>query len=130
MRMKHNLRAEIERQGSNTNQLVIKTGLSAPTVRRYTSPHEYLSAGRLEIWLMLAEALGHTGLDWLMADENEVKNNMVKATVLLDDGEIITFTARTMIEASQFIDRTYYQHAVMVDIEHVADSEMEGAIHG
>ena len=130
MRMKHNLRAEIERQGSNTNQLVIRTGLSAPTVRRYTCPHEYLSAGRLEIWLVLSEALGYKGLDWLMADENEVKNNMVKATVLLDDGEIITFTARTMIEASQFIDRTYYQHAVMVDIEHVADSEMEGAIHG
>lgn len=69
--MKRNLAREQERQGVSDYVLAERTGLTRDTLRRYKSL--YIGGTKLEIWLMISDALGHTGLDWLMDLEKDHK---------------------------------------------------------
>lgn len=51
---------------------------------------------------------------------------MVKATVQLDDGEVVSFTARSVIQAADFVAKNYYDHAVQIDIKQMDDTTEGG----
>ena len=41
---------------------------------------------------------------------------MVRATIELDCGEVVTFTASSVLQAAHFVSKNYYKHAVKIDI--------------
>lgn len=69
--MKRNLAREQERQGLSNPELAERAGITKETLCRYKSA--YLDGTKLEIWLLISDALGHVGLDWLMEVEKDHK---------------------------------------------------------
>lgn len=57
---------------------------------------------------------------------------MIKTTVLLKDGEEVSFTAADMIQAAVFVERQYYPYEKVdiVRVETPAQSPVEGEGHG
>ena len=58
---------------------------------------------------------------------------MIKTTVLLDNGEEITFTAANIQQAAEFVEKQYYPykwvHIAMVEEEALAHA-VEGVAYG
>lgn len=50
---------------------------------------------------------------------------MIKTTVLLDNGEEITFTAADILQAAKFVEKQYYPYRAV----HIAPVEEEALAH-
>lgn len=73
-RMKSRLRSELAMEGISPTKLGEMCGIAKSTVDRYLSPHLY--GTKVEIWLMISQALGYEGLEWLICEEVDTMSRM------------------------------------------------------
>lgn len=62
--MKERLQEEMTRRDLTVVDLSVIAGVHIDTVKNYLSP--FMPAGKVEIWLLLSDALGHDDLSWLL----------------------------------------------------------------
>lgn len=62
--MKERLQEEMTRRDLTAMDLSVIAGVHTDTVKNYLSP--CMPAGKVEIWLLLSDALGHDDLSWLL----------------------------------------------------------------